>query len=77
MKIDYNVTGKDRKSLVNAIAAITEGKAEYLGMPTAAYKVGCFTVDRNGTLEFGNRTDSKGWYYNISAPFGCFKYYVD
>jgi hypothetical protein len=60
MKVDYNVTGKDRKSLVNAIAAITEEKTEYLGMPTASYKVGCFTVDRNGTLEFDDRADSKG-----------------
>jgi hypothetical protein len=59
MKVDYNVTGKDRKSLVNVIATLTGKKAEYLGMPTASYKVGCFTVDRNGTLEFGNRTDSE------------------
>ena len=60
MKVDYNVTGKDRKSLVNVIATLTGKKAEYLGMPTASYKVGCFTVDRNGTLEFDDRADSKG-----------------
>jgi hypothetical protein len=59
MKVDYNVTGKDRKSLVNVIATLTGKKAEYLGMPTAAYKVGCFTIDRNGTLEFGDRADSE------------------
>lgn len=59
MGVDYNVTGKDRKSLVNVIATLTGKKAEYLGMPTASYKVGCFTVDRNGTLEFGDRADSK------------------
>ncbi len=60
MKVDYNVTGKDRKSLVNVIATLTGKKAEYLGMPTASYKVGCFTVDRNGTLEFDDRADSEG-----------------
>ncbi len=59
MKVDYNVTGKDRKSLVNVIATLTGKKAEYLGMPTASYKVGCFTVDRNGTLEFDDRADSE------------------
>ena len=40
MKANYNVTGKERKMLVEVIAAITGDKPNYLGMPTAAYEVG-------------------------------------
>ena len=48
-KIEFNVTGPDRKNLVTTIGEILGVKPKYLGMPTAAYDVGGFTVDRDGT----------------------------
>ena len=51
MKIEFNRTGADRKALVQAAGEILGVKPKYLGMPTAAYEVGCFRIDRNGTVE--------------------------
>ena len=43
MRTNYNVTGKERKNLVEAIAAITGEKAKYQGAPTFSYKIGAYT----------------------------------
>lgn len=48
MKANYNVTGKDRKALVAAIAELTGDKAVYKYMPTCAYEIGDITVDKEG-----------------------------
>ncbi|ENZ13256.1 hypothetical protein [Enterocloster clostridioformis] len=48
MKASYNVTGKERKALVAAIAVITGDKAVYKFMPTCAYEIGDITVDKEG-----------------------------
>ena len=58
MEFKYNVTGSDRKRLVMAIAEHLECDAKYLGMPTAAYQVDYFTISKDGTLFFDDRTDS-------------------
>ena len=58
MKISYNITGPDRKKLVAAIAEILECDAEYMKTPTCAYRIGDYTVDRDGNLNFDDRTDS-------------------
>lgn len=50
MKLNYNVTGPDRKQLVQAISEITGNKSKYLGVPTCAYQVGNYTIDKNGVL---------------------------
>lgn len=50
MKANYNVTGKDRKALVAAIAALTGDKAVYKFMPTCAYEIGDITVDKEGSV---------------------------
>jgi len=50
MKINYNVTGLERKRLVGAISRITEDKPKYLGMPSMAYEIGNITVDKEGSL---------------------------
>ncbi|MBS4899888.1 MAG: virulence protein [Clostridiales bacterium] len=50
MQVKFNVTGKDRKELVKRIETITSEKAKYLGMPSAAYEVGIFTIDKSGTV---------------------------
>lgn len=58
MEFKYNVTGSERKRLVTAMAEILECDAKYLGMPTAAYQVDYFTIDKNGTVSFDDRADS-------------------
>lgn len=51
MKINYNVTGSNRKSLVNAISQELNAPAKYLGAPTFAYEIGAYRIDKNGLLE--------------------------
>ena len=58
MKIEFNRTGTERKALVQAMGEILGVKPKYLGMPTAAYQVGCFDIDKNGTVESDGTADS-------------------
>ena len=58
MEIKYNVTGPDRKRLVQAIAQILESDAKYLGVPSCAYKVDCFSISKDGILSFDVRANS-------------------
>ena len=57
--LDYNVTGDERKRLVKAIAAYTQADAKYLGVPSCAYQVDYFTIDRKGCVSFDDRADSE------------------
>lgn len=50
MKINYNVTGTERKSLAGAISQELNAPTKYLGAPTFAYEVGGYNIDRTGTL---------------------------
>lgn len=58
MEIKYNVTGPDRKRLVQAIAKILESNAKYLGVPSCAYQVDNFTISKDGILSLGDQTKS-------------------
>lgn len=58
MKIEFNKTGAERKALVKAMGEILGVKPQYLGMPTAAYEVDYFHIDRNGVVEFDDRADT-------------------
>lgn len=51
MKIFYNVTGPERKSLVAAISQELNIPTDYLGAPTFAYQVGGYHIDKKGLLE--------------------------
>lgn len=55
----FNVTGTERKKLVSAISQIAVAEAKYLGMPSAAYRVDYFTIDKNGAVSFDDRADSE------------------
>lgn len=55
MKINYEVTGTERKRLVQAISEITETKPKYLGVPSCAYQVGGYKVGKNGELTFNEQ----------------------
>lgn len=50
MKINYNVAGDKRKSLVGAISQELNAPTKYLGAPTFAYEVGGYNIDRNGMV---------------------------
>ena len=57
--LDYNVTGSERKRLVQAIARHTGADAKYLGAPSFSYQVDYFTIDSQGAVSFDDRADSE------------------
>lgn len=59
MRVKYNVIGDRRKEPVKVVADTTGARAKYLGMPSAACEIDCFTVTKDGTLEFDDRTDTE------------------
>lgn len=59
MIIHFNVPGKKRKELAQAIGTWLEVDVKYLGAPTFAYEIDYFTLDRNGNLTFDDRADSE------------------
>ena len=50
MKLNYNVTGAKRKSLVGAVSKELNAPLNYLGAPTFAYEVGGYHIDKTGTV---------------------------
>ena len=56
---NYNVTGSDRKELVNLVAETIGSPAKYQGAPSFAYMVDYITIDRNGVLSFDDRADTE------------------
>ena len=54
MRYNYNLSGSDRKPLVEAISQILDKPAVYQGAPSFAYTVGDYTVDRNGILSYNS-----------------------
>ena len=59
MTITINATGAERKRLVQTIAQWTGCEAKYLGVPSCAYQVDYFTIEKNGSLTFDDRADSE------------------
>jgi len=59
MVIKYKATGAERKRLVTALSSLKGVKAKYLGMPSMAYEVGDFIIDKNGNLELGSQANSE------------------
>ena len=57
MRIHYNITGANRKTLVNAITEELNLPANYLGAPTFAYQVGGYHIDKIGLLEGPDNRD--------------------
>ena len=73
--VSFDLREKDRKELVKDISEILSEKAEYMRMPTCAYRVGGYTIAKDGTLTWGaDVTDAevllqaltaRGWNYAI------------
>ena len=57
MNITLNAT--DRKPLVKAISELTGEKAVYMKTPTYAYKIGDYTITREGNLEAPDGLDAE------------------
>ena len=57
MELRLGATGPDRKTLVAVISTITGNDSRYLGMPSQAYQIGDYLVDREGTLTGPANTD--------------------
>lgn len=47
---DYGLSGSSRKPLIEAMSQILGQPAVYQGAPSFAYRIGAYTVDRNGIL---------------------------
>ena len=73
--VRFDLREKDRKEQVKAISEILGEKAEYMRMPTCAYRIGGYTIAKDGTLTWGaDVTDAgillqalttRGWDYAI------------
>ena len=50
MKLHYNVSGENRKKLVGAMVEILQTPQKYLGVPTCAYEIGDYHIDKTGTV---------------------------
>ena len=50
MRINYNVTGADRKALVRAMGELLGEPPVYQGAPSFAYAVGGYRVDKDGMV---------------------------
>ena len=58
MMLHFNVTGDRRKELVRVIEEKVGTKAKYLGMPSAAYAVAGYTIDKEGCLSWADLDDA-------------------
>ncbi len=59
MTIKFEVPGKERKRLVQTIAAWLGSNVKYNGAPSFSYEVERFTVDRDGGMTFEGRADDE------------------
>lgn len=59
MKLNYNVTGIERKALVGAISTALGIPTKYLGAPSFAYKIGGYHIDKDGVLTGPDNLDLK------------------
>lgn len=58
MVLHFNVSGEDRKKMVKAIEKELGVKAKYLGVPSCAYQIDIFTVEKDGTLSWDDLNDT-------------------
>lgn len=59
MTIIFNAAGERRKELVKAVSKFSGVKAQYLRVPTLAYNIGCYTIDKAGNLSFDEEADGE------------------
>ena len=59
MERRFNATGERRKEMVKVISGIVGMKAVYMRMPTCAYAISNFTVSKEGTLAWDERSSAE------------------
>ena len=59
MERRFNATGERRKEMVKVISGIVGMKAVYMRMPTCAYAISNFTVSKEGTLAWDERSSEE------------------
>ena len=59
MTIKINAQGAERRRLVQTISKWLGCDAKYLGVPSCAYQVDYFTIEKNGSLTFDDSADSE------------------
>ena len=59
MKVNYNVKGKERKALAQAIGQIKETAPVYMGTPSYAYDIDGIILDKEGSIEIDNSSESE------------------
>lgn len=59
MTIKINAQGAERKRLVQVIAQWLGCDAKYLGVPSCAYRVDYFTIEKDSSLTFDDSADSQ------------------
>lgn len=70
MELKYEMKGAQRKKLVQAIEDLTGYKAKYLGMPSAAYEIGAFTVSKEGTVTSKTDENLEGLEKILAGDYG-------
>lgn len=69
----YNLTGAERKALVEAISMILGITAVYQKAPTFAYQIGVYTVDKTGALLFPEDADPEEVQMLLTKSGSCIR----
>lgn len=67
MVLHFNVTKDKRKTMVQVIEKEIGGKAKYLGVPSCAYEIGGYRVEKDGTLSWPDLDDADPAHLDQSA----------
>ena len=57
MKLHFEITKEQKKAMIKAIEDRLGVKAKYLGVPTCAYEIGDYKVEKDGSLCYPDYTD--------------------
>ena len=67
MELHFNVTKDGRKAMVKAIEKELGVMAKYLGVPSCAYEIGGYRVEKDGTLSWPDLDDANPVHIDQSA----------
>ena len=59
MEIKYNIEKDKRKALAEKIGELADFDVHYCGVPTCAYEIGFFTLNKDAVLSFPDREDTE------------------
>lgn len=59
MEIKYNIEKSQRKALAQKIGELTGADVRYAGVPSCAYEIDFFTLNKDAVLSFSDRSDTE------------------